>query len=786
MTLEEFNAAGELAKRAADALPSLSGLPGYVGISLKNGTIVVDGKGPELQARVDGLNAAGPTAAFMLVAPADPAPAPTAADLIASSTDQLFAAYVRDVGPAGLQAVAYADGHFVIRTGGVNAAEETSQTPAAPTTTTAAAPTAPASLPAAPGKISAADFVARYKNVQLEKGAPITTEATASDLFGGQGYVTDVSTICSAGFSAYDAAGLPVILTAGHCAEDGASKATTVEPAAASTAGGATVPLPTTRDALGTFGFSQFGGPGNTAITGTQDNPGNIGTDIAVIKGLAAGVALQPAATKWDNVANPAPTSVKIIGAMAPFQGQAVCRSGRTSGWKCGTVDTVGIMLIPGAKSIWPSMDNDLRAVRAFDSASVKSAGGDSGGPWISGNFAVGTHTGAETQNGTQLRAIAASLQDGMAQVPGGVQLQLFLNKPELTGTASGAVVLPGSVIHGKIAAAPASAVAAGSSVRLTRTGGDTVDLPVQADGTWSFAMPATEGKFTYTAVTVNGYSRSDTATFTLAASTLTAPTISTPAAGPTASVPARIEGTGTPGNTVSITGAITTSATVAADGSWSVPFGSTPLYGKLAVSATQTSAGHEDGPAATAVYLVQPPVPALTTAFDGLTFHQGALPAAITGTGVEGASVSVSIDGVPLDAGQGGGPGVGGRAVAGSLAALVLTAGGHWSVPFPAGLATGPHTLTVSQSVDGIASAPVVSSFSISAAAAAAAPPAAPAAPAALDRPAGGTFPAPLLASTGAAGLLPAAGLAAGTILLGAVLLVLARRRKALTPEAR
>jgi len=784
MTLEQFNAAGELARRAADALPSLSGLPGYVGISISNGRIVVDGQGAELQARVDALNAVGPTAVFTLAAPAAPEPAPSAADLIAASTDQLFAAYVRDVGPAGLQAVAYAGGHFVIRTGGVNAAEETSATPApAPAATGTPAPTAgatnvpagtsPALTTAAPGKISPAAFVARYKNVQLEKSAPITTEAS-TDYFGGQGYVTDVSTICSAGFGAYDPTGLPLILTAGHCAEDGISKTTTVEPPAASTAGGATMPLPTTRDTLGTFGFSQFGGPGNTAITGTQDSPGNIGTDIAVIQGLTAGVTPRPAATTWDNVANPAPSSVRIIGTLAPVQGQPVCHSGRTSGWKCGTVDTVGIMLIPGRASVGPNYDNDLRAVRAFDSTTVKSAGGDSGGPWISGNFAVGTHTGAETQNGTQLRAIAATLQDAMATIPN-VQLQLFLNAPQLDGTVSGATLQPGTTIRGKVAAAPASAVAPGSSVRLTRDGGASVDLPVDKDGTWSFTLPATEGKYSYTAATVNGFSHSETTTFALTASVLTAPAITTPAQVPTAAAPATIEGTGTPGNIVEVTGAVTGSATVDADGRWSVPFGSGPLYGKLAVSAVQTSPGHEDGPAATALYLVQPPVPALALSLDGATFRQDALPTTISGTGVEGASVSVSIDGVPLDAGQGGGPGVGGKAVSGSLALAVLATGGRWSVPFPTGLATGQHTLTVSQSLDGIASAPLSSTFSISAPVAAAAAAVSP----------GRSAGTPVLASTGAGGLVPAAGAAAAAVLLGAGMLVLGRRRKPAAQES-
>ncbi len=787
MTLEQFNAAGELARRAADALPSLSGLPGYVGISISNGRIIVDGQGAELQARVDALNAAGLTAVFTLAAPAAPAPAPSAADLIAASTDQLFAAYVRDVGPAGLQAVAYAGGHFVIRTGGVTVTEEASATPApataSPTATEGPGPASPGLTTAAPGKISPAAFVARYKNVQLEKSAPIATEAS-TDYFGGQGYVTDMNTICSSGFNAYDPTGLPVILTAGHCAEDGASKNTTVAPLASSEAAGMLVPLPSIREPLGTFGFSQFGGPGNTWVLdptwdmGNPGTPGNVGTDIAVIQGISPTVAAQPSVSIWrgDEVMsgdplNPGPTAVKITGITSPVSGQSVCRSGQRTGWSCGHIDEVGIYVAGGLS--YRSNSNDVRAFKGFLSTSVSSAGGDSGGPWISGHLAVGTHSAGGVNGAGAPVAVATSLADALNYLPG-VQLQLFLNAPQLDGTASGATLQPGTTIRGKVAAAPASAVASGSSVRLTRDGAS-VDLPVDKDGNWSFTLPATEGKFAYTAATVNGFSHSETTAFALTASALTAPAITTPAAVPTASAPARIEGTGTPGNTVAVTGAVTGSATVAADGRWSVPFGSGPLYGKLAVSAVQTSPGHEDGPAATAVYLVQPPVPALALSLDGSTFRQDALPKTISGTGVEGASVSVSIDGVPLDAGQGGGPGVGGKAVSGSLALAILATGGHWSVPFPTGLATGQHILTVSQSLDGIASAPLSSTFSISAPVVAAAAAVSP------DRSAG----TPVLASTGAGGLVPAAGAAAAAVLMGAGMLVLGRRRKPAAPES-
>ncbi|WP_445153533.1 S1 family peptidase [Arthrobacter sp. Hor0625] len=545
MTLEQFNAAGAQAKRAADAVRGLRELPGYVGIRLQDGKTVVEGAGADLQVRVAELNQAGPDE-FTLQAPAPlsaAAGAGTAVDagagragLVAGSADQLFEAYVRDVGPAGLQAVAFADGHFIIRTGGVN-------TPEGSTAESAGDAAAPAQQ--LPGKVSPADFVARYANVALEKGAPIKTE---DDYFGGQGFVIDDMAICSAGFGGFDAAGLPLVLTAGHCAEDGQAVRADVEPGTAAPAGGATNARPAVPGLLGTFGFSQFGGPGNSPITGSENRPGNIGTDIAVIKDIRAGLAMQPSVTRWDSPAAPGRSSVKIIGAAAPYQGQSVCRSGRTEGWSCGVVAETGIYVAAGRPTPGTACTDaggvplepcTLRAFKGFLSYDVQSSGGDSGGPWISGNYAVGTHSAGEPAGAEQNFAVAATLQDALRSIPGGVELQVFLNKPTLAAKGSAAAVAPGSLVRGRVAAAPASAVAAGSKVRLVRDKAEPVEVPVDADGNWSFAAPAKAGSFRYTAETVNGHSRSGALEFTLRVeSEAGAAAAGMPAARPAAGLP--------------------------------------------------------------------------------------------------------------------------------------------------------------------------------------------------------------------------------------------------------
>lgn len=739
MTLEQFNAAGDQGKRAANAVASLRGVPGYVGVSLEDGRIVVEGSGPELEARVAELNAAGPGDFVLVAARAVPAPAapsappaenpapsvsapsdpPSAApERVAASTDQLFKDYVREVGAGGLQAVAYAHGSFVIRTGGTNQPEAEG----GPTNPATPGPSAPSPSPS--------EFVARYSNVRLEEGAPIAPE---EDFFGGQGYVFNNGIICSAGYGAYSPDGKPLVLTAGHCTEDGTVTTANVER-----------PESPANRLLGTLGFSQFGGPGNSRITGDPANPGNVGTDIAVIGDIRPGLDVQPATSRWDAPADPGSTAVKIIGTASPSPGQAVCRSGRTAGWSCGTVDEVGIYVVGG----FTADPADLRAFRGFLSTSVQSSGGDSGGPWISGNYAVGTHSaGDQVIPGQPINnfAVATTLEDAMTRLPG-VQLQLFLNKPLLTEPADGGGVALGQSITGQVPAAPASAVAAGSKVRITVPGHEPVDVAVDAAGQWQFTAPSAAGRLRFTAETVNGFSHSGASTFnvTVLPSELPPPAIASPAEGAALTVLERIEGTGTPGATVELSGDAAGQAVVGLDGKWAMPVTGEARYGSFTVTAVQTARGLAASPAASRSFTVVPPSPAVTNIRDGQRFAHDAVPRLITGSALKGAAVTVTVDGAPVQA----------------------ASDGTWSAPLPAGLATGNHTVTVSQTVDGVASAPVNLTFVVD--------PAPVVVPAGIT-PAGhsGQLPA-----TGADGLVTAASVGAGVLLLGGTALVLARRR--------
>jgi streptogrisin C len=517
MTPAEFAAAGELGTQAAEVAAQLRGVPGYAGTRLQGGQVIVSGSGAELLAEVSALAGSIPNMAVEeparvpQVEASGGAAAQAAGTEMAVSTEQLFQAYLREVGPDGLQAVVLSGGKFVIRTGDISSLESTAGPAAGEAAPAGAGNAAGAAAGAGPGKKSAEEFVSRYANVELDDGAPLAPEA---DVPGGLGYIADTGWICSTGFSAFDPAGLPAVLTAGHCAADGASKTAEL------TLQGVPAGL------LGSFGFSQFGGPGNSWIVDNPldpDKPGNVGTDVAVVESLRDDLDPAPAASTWGDPTQSGP-DVKIIGTAEPVLGMPVCRSGRTSAWSCGTVNEVGIFVVPGPTYVAPKDGSDpaepldLRAFNGFLSYDVQSSGGDSGGPYISGNYAVGTHAAGEPtpqpgEPSLPNQAIAATLQDSLAVLPG-YQLELFLNKPVVSTPAPGTPYEPGQVVSGSVPAAPASAVADGSKVRITLQGQEPVEVPVNADGSWRFTAPEGEEVLRFTAETVNGFSTSGTSSF--------------------------------------------------------------------------------------------------------------------------------------------------------------------------------------------------------------------------------------------------------------------------------
>ena len=134
------------------------------------------------------------------------------------------------------------------------------------------------------------------------------------------------------------------------------------------------------------------------------------------------------------------------------------------------------------------------------------------------------------------------------------------------------------------------------------------MEVPVDAAGNWSFPAPETSGPLTFTAETVNGFSRSGAVSLAVKVTDLDAPVITTPAEGAALTTVTRIDGTGTPGLTVKLTGDITGSALVAADGQWTIPVEEADP-GRFTISAVQTSPGKVDSPSVTRTFSVEAPV---------------------------------------------------------------------------------------------------------------------------------------------------------------------------------
>jgi len=153
---------------------------------------------------------------------------------------------------------------------------------------------------------------------------------------GGDEYIINSNTLCSIGFAVVGG-----FVTAGHCGGAGSP-----------TAGSNWV-------AQGTFMGSTF--------------PGH---DYAWVK----------VNSNWDvlaSVNNYAGGAVAVAGSNVASVNSSICRSGRTSGWRCGTIQAKDVTINYAAGPVYGATQTSACA-----------EGGDSGGSFISGNQAQGVTSG--------------------------------------------------------------------------------------------------------------------------------------------------------------------------------------------------------------------------------------------------------------------------------------------------------------------------------------------------------------------------------------------------------
>lgn len=602
------------------------------------------------------------------------------------------------------------------------------------------------------------------------------------DVVGGQGYLSVAPDLdgflanepgsaawsCSIGFAAFTPEGDPALLSAGHCAfganDERLTDTTLTVPSSEDAAGSSQVQLPATIDLLGTFGFAQFGGGDG----GLGSNGDTTATDISVIDiDESAGWNPVPAVTDWstagESLSSLADGVIAIKSVAAPAVGE-VSKSGRTTGFTTGVVASDDVL------DGWANIDGHW--VQGF-SSNTPAAPGDSGGAVIQGNAAVGLISGGTEATATQEQFTwAASLVTALPKT-GGYQVALDLDAPVITSPADGAEVQPGTAITGTVSGA--------EKVTVSGFGADqTVDV---VDGAFSVVGPVELGEHTVSVRARTGFSSSETVSIdvTVVPAPLVAPVITSPADGSTVNdTVTAISGTGLPTTAITVTDAETAdvlgTTEVAADGSWTVDgldLGYANEDYSVVVTQTRTIDGVDEvSPEATSTFAVRPASPAVTSVANGAEFAHNGGPSGLAGSGIDGATVTVTLNGAePATANT--------AALAGAFAAAsgTFTAtveDGAWSVDFGAALESGTYTVSATQAVDGVSSTPTDLSFAVLAAPVAGGGGAAPGEGGAAAPGDGG------LAATGADMLVPlTAGAIALALLSGGLLLVVRRRQQ-------
>jgi hypothetical protein len=564
-----------------------------------------------------------------------------------------------------------------------------------------------------------------------------------TDVVGGAGYIMGGGGslyACSVGFSAWGPEREPAVLSAGHCTSDGEFSATALSKPSVEPAVGGEGYEVSDAGALGSFGFYRFGGPGDTV--GAENDPTS--TDISVIDVTNGALDILPEVTDWSTAASDdlSAGTIPVYGVADPVSG-TVSKSGRTTGFTSGDT-TVTLEDTEGNPVSGEILDGYLRIDGRWVHGFISDAGGapgDSGGAVIQGNNAVGLVSGGP-EDGAWLWA--TRLQDALEYTEG-YEVALDIDAPAITSPANNGHVQPGAAITGT---APANALEV--AVSTAPNSGSTVPV---SGGAFSLTAPETPGTYTYSLTALNGMSQSETVEHTIVVDELA---LAAPGINPvkTSSPDFTITGTGTAGaeingdvildgTEVSRAAGVPFSATVTAGGTWSAEVTGLEV-GAYSATAWQT-VGESTSPSTTIEFTVQPAAPVITSIAEGSSFAAANAPSAISGTGIDGATVVL---------------GVGNQ----SMEATVVD--GKWTVDLGAQLQAGEYTFAAWQNVNAINSDQTVLSFNVLAAE--------------------GTTPGapgtnPDLANTGGAPLMPL-GIAAFAMLLvgGAVTLAMARRKKA------
>ncbi|MYS69329.1 trypsin-like serine protease [Streptomyces sp. SID5926] len=160
---------------------------------------------------------------------------------------------------------------------------------------------------------------------------------------------------CSVGFGARDSSGRQALVTAGHCVEN----------------------LPDL----------YYDGSHFAKGTTTRFHHGRNSIDMGLAS-VDTGTTIAPQVGTWNNGGN-----IAVKGSRRAPVGSDVCKSGATSGWTCGSIKAYDYSVT------YTDPGQPATLVTNLGLSNVCDLGGDSGGPWISGNQGQGMTSGGQTDN---------------------------------------------------------------------------------------------------------------------------------------------------------------------------------------------------------------------------------------------------------------------------------------------------------------------------------------------------------------------------------------------------
>jgi len=157
--------------------------------------------------------------------------------------------------------------------------------------------------------------------------------------------------VCSVGYGASDSSGRQYLVTAGHCIED----------------------LP----------VLSYQGTRFAQGTNSRFAQGRRSVDMGIAR-LDSGNSISTVVNTYGQATEP-----RVTGSRRAASGATLCKSGRTTGWTCGRVNSYNVSVTYSD----PDGGADT-VVTGLGSSSVCTQGGDSGGAYISGNQAQGMTSG--------------------------------------------------------------------------------------------------------------------------------------------------------------------------------------------------------------------------------------------------------------------------------------------------------------------------------------------------------------------------------------------------------